>query len=236
MTRPEQKSKELQYARCASNLLNAAWTIEIPPDEEEWPDFKCKTNETEFGLEVTEVFLDEHKKGGSKSKKNEGNNSKTIADLAESYYSHVSAVPIMVHLLGDIIQTDKLLATLLDNISEFSDNDTKRFSPYQDCKLYVRQLPSEPKFDKYHHWIYVSDKVGWVANVGIKFLESKIMNKAKKLEKYSQNIDDIRLLLVSNRINNSGKAIPVENACCEKHGFTEVYYLSYPESLTNLGS
>ena len=45
-------------------------------------------------------------------------------------------------------------------------------------------------------------------------------------------LDDIRLLVVANRIMNSGKLSLQERPALNVRGFQVVYFLSYPESVT----
>jgi hypothetical protein len=58
--------------------------------------------------------------------------------------------------------------------------------------------------------------------------------KSKKLPGYKQcsGLDDIRLLIVANRIFNSGKLVLMKPAALDTRGFHVVYFFSYPESVT----
>lgn len=66
-------------------------------------------------------------------------------------------------------------------------------------------------------------------------IDDAIREKARNLSRYKTNISDVRLLLVSNRIFNSGKARSPEHMHCNTHGFNKVYYLSYPEEAWQFG-
>ncbi len=107
-----------------------------------------------------------------------------------------------------------------------------RVEPYHRCALYIRRLPLNG--GEYKRWQYVTDKVGWIRRIFAAQLESRIQEKAKKLKKYKKNISDVRLLLVSNKIFNSGKTKLEEKKGVKLFGFDEVYYLSYPDQITRL--
>lgn len=67
-------------------------------------------------------------------------------------------------------------------------------------------------------------------------IDKYITMKAVKVSKYQKNISDVRLLLVSNRMSNSGRAWLPEESKFKKQGFSEIYYLSYPDSVKKLSS
>jgi hypothetical protein len=106
--------------------------------------------------------------------------------------------------LGDIGHHDHLLNAILREVPQLSEFEQKRIEPYNGCVIYVRRLPDY--LGEYKRWNYVSDKVGWVSNINKDVIDKVIVGKAKNLPKYATNISDVRLLLVSDRIFNSGKA------------------------------
>lgn len=232
MTTKHQKSLELIYARKTGELLDESWKVEPSPDEVSWPDLIVTTKLEKFGLEVREIYHDESSKGSTK-KANEKNNLKKIKELADSYYK-VNGSSVKADLLGDIGHHDKLLNTIIREVPQLSEFEQKRIEPYNDCIIYVRRFPDQ--LGEYKRWNYVSDKVGLVSNIDKDLIERVIDEKAKKLPKYANNISDVRLLLVSNRIFNSGKAYLKNDIVCDIRGFNNVYYLSYPEAAWRLSS
>jgi hypothetical protein len=61
-------------------------------------------------------------------------------------------------------------------------------------------------------------------------MAAAIAKKAGELTRYrSAAGDDVRLLLVANRINNSGKLELEAGAQFDFHGFNAVYLFPYPE-------
>lgn len=86
------------------------------------------------------------------------------------------------------------------------------------------------------HWHGTNDRIGWVDTNPVRYIADMIAEKAVNLIRYkeSASLDDIRLLLVADRIMNSGKikfdgeVQPALDPC----GFKAVYFLSYPEEIT----
>lgn len=232
MTTEHQKNLETFYAEKASDLLGKSWKVRPSPGEVGWPDLLVTTEKGEFGLEVREIYLDETQRGSIK-KATENNNLKIIQKLADAYYKS-NLHPIKVSLLGDITNHDQILCTITNEVSQLSELGQKRIEPYSGCLIYIQRFPDQ--LGEFKGWDYVSDRVGGVCNVNKEVINRAIALKAKKLSKYTKNISDIRLLLVSDRILNSGKAQLADDITFNKHGFTIVYYLSYPVSVRELSS
>lgn len=226
MTTKHQKDDEKIYAEKTSELLHESWKVEPSPGEVGWPDLIVTTESERFGLEVREIYLDESSRGSTK-KANEQNNLQKINKLAKDYYKKTRS-SIMVDFLGDIRHHNQLLNTIISEVGQLSESEQKRIEPYRGCEIYILRLPDH--LGEYKRWNYISDKVGWVRNIDKDFIERFIVEKAKKLSKYKEKISDVRLLLVSNRIFNSGKARLANDMICDPHGFNKVYYLSYPET------
>jgi hypothetical protein len=230
MTTQHQKNLELIFAKEAGVLLGESWKVEPSPDEVSWPDLMVTTELGKFGLEVREIYLDESSTGSTK-KANENKNLKKIQKLADAYYK-ANCCSIKADLLGDIGHHDKLLNAIVKEVTQLSEFELKRIEPYDGCVIYVRRLPDQ--IGEYKRWNYVSDKVGWVSGIDKDIIDRAIVGKAKKIPKYSKNISDVRLLLVSNGIFNSGKALLEGAITCDTRGFNIVYYLSYPEAAWKL--
>lgn len=231
-TNLQKKVGEKFYAEKAAELLRESWAVEFPEDEINWPDLIVTTASENFGLEVRRIFSDEKKTGGSPKKEDEQNRQEKVKKLADDFYAK-SNFTIKVDFLGNIDQDDKLLNAIIDVAQRLLEFEQERIEAYDNCVVYVTKLPDQ--FGQYKRWTYVSDKVGWVRNIDANFIEKFIIEKAKKLPKYAAKITDVRLLLVSNRINNSGKCRLENNIVCNTYGFKEVYYLSYPVEAWKLG-
>lgn len=232
MTTEHQKSIEIMYAKKASELLDEAWKVKPSLDEVSWPDLIVTTELGEFGLEVREIYLDESSKGSAK-KANEENNLKKIKKIADAYYA-TTCFSIKANFLGDIGHHDRLLNAIMREVKQLSEFEQKRIEPYNGSVIYIRRLPDQ--LGEYKKWKYVSDIVGPVSNIDKDVINMAIDRKAKNLQKYAKKISDVRLLLVSDRIYNSGKARLKNDILCDARGFNKVYYLSYPETIWQLNS
>ena len=215
------------YAEKASKLLNESWEVEPSPDETNWPDLLVTTRSERFGLEVREFFPDESGKGSTK-KANEQNNLKNVKKLADAYYKN-NSFSIKVDLLGDIGQHEQLLSAITRVVPQLSEFEQERIEVCDGCIIYVRRLPDQ--LGQYKRWSYITDKVGWVSNIDKDLIDRVINEKANKLSKYTTHISDVRLLIISNRIFNSGKSHLKKNVTCDARGFKKVYYLSYPQEV-----
>jgi hypothetical protein len=70
-----------------------------------------------------------------------------------------------------------------------------------------------------------------------RIIADAIEKKAKEMARYKQAAgSDIRLLLVADRINNSGKLALSEGAEFDFQGFNAVYLFPYPEDVIVLDS
>ncbi len=232
MTTQYQKNIELIYAEKVAELLNEPWEVEPSPDEISWPDLVVTAQSGKFGLEVRELYFDEASKG-SANKAKEKVNLKTIQKLAAAYYKK-DCIPVKVDLLGDITERDKILSMLTKEVPKLSEMEQKRIQPYSGCVAYLRRLPNH--FREYRRWNYVSDKVGWVRKIDKAIIDRAITIKSKNLKKYQKNISDISLLLVSDRTYNSGKDRLENEFACNRRGFKNIYYFSYPVEVWCIGS
>ena len=232
MTTDYQKNIEEAYALKLSELLRETWQIDNAPNEVCWPDLLIGSNGDKFGLEVRELYSDESRKGSPKRAKESGNTQR-IKSICKKYYE-ISSTPIKVNFLGSIENIEVIINCIVAAINELKDFEQVRLEPYKGSLVFVTKLPVSCV--KYNRWVYVSDKVGWVSELDRKLIESKISEKAAKLPKYSENINDVRLLLVCNSLFNSGKfKIPKDNTL-KTQGFKKVYILSYPDSVYVIGS
>ena len=81
-------------------------------------------------------------------------------------------------------------------------------------------------------WFLVSDRVGFVNRKPLPVIQRQVAKKARKLNQYKAAVgSDVRLLLVADRLYQSGKLRLVEEASINTHGFRAVYFFSHPESV-----
>jgi hypothetical protein len=83
-------------------------------------------------------------------------------------------------------------------------------------------------------WYSVNHRVGWVDRNPMQRIAEAVGKKAKGPPRYRAAVgsDDIRLLMVADRINNSGKMELAEHASLDVQGFQVVYFFPYPETVT----
>jgi hypothetical protein len=226
MTTETQKWLELRYVTKAYEKLGKSWSVDSAPDESDWPDILAVEDGHKFGIEIREIFPDESTKG-SVNRRREANNDQSIRDIAKAYYED-SDLPISLKFIGDISNQTAIVNKLWSASKDIPDMDQVRLELSSSCTMYIRKLPS--RFENYNRWTYVSDRAGWVGKLDTDFIQEKIDEKSSKLEKYTRNIDDVRLLLVCNRDLNSGKFVYSPEGTINPSGFKEVYFLSYPDS------
>ena len=163
----------------------------------------------------------------------ESNNSQKICAIADKYYE-LSESTIKVNFLGRLENEERILSELNSINPDLAEFENVRLEPFRGCVLHVTKLPL--KLGKYKRWTYVSDRVGWVGELSDGLIQEKVNEKSKNIEKYSQRISDIRLLLVCNPGLNSGKFTYTPSGLIDCGGFKEVYFLSYPQSVCRLNS
>jgi len=76
-------------------------------------------------------------------------------------------------------------------------------------------------------WRFMKDSVGWVSRDAA-ILQNAIDKKAANLDEYRKACSDVRLLVVANRLLNSGKLAIDDGAAPNLCGFDVVYFLSHP--------
>ncbi len=82
-------------------------------------------------------------------------------------------------------------------------------------------------------WHSVNDRVGWVDRDAASRISDAITKKSQELPRYRQRVgSDVRLLIVADRIYNSGKLALDESRLVNLQGFRTVYFYSRPESVT----
>lgn len=235
MTSGSQKRDERNFVLKASQLLNISWEI---LEQREKPDFIIKEGALTFGLEVREIFLNENKnKGGSPVKQTEQHRSKKLENFAQGFEKK-SDLALHVRLLrkpdaGNISECElKQLhqALMAEKLESRETGYQTQFLLCCGTKVWVTK--------QFHsRWYVVNDRVGWVSQDPIELIQSAIDIKCKKLDTYRKNAGpDIRLLLVANHLNNSGKITlsPTTSRSIDLQGFKKVYFLSYPSEALEL--
>lgn len=69
---------------------------------------------------------------------------------------------------------------------------------------------------------------GWVRNLDYRLLEQTIQEKSGNLEEYRRKVSEVILLIVIDRMNESGKLQWPAQEMCNSHGFKSVYLHIFP--------
>ncbi|MEX0921411.1 MAG: hypothetical protein WDZ84_01430 [Rhodovibrionaceae bacterium] len=231
MTQPSKKQGERFFVEKAAELLGKRWSL--GPDRET-PDFVVTEGEQQFGLEVCEIFTGAQTNAGSHMKRRESDTQRAVNALRREYELKRS-FPLIVKFVGDMCEEN--VAVVLPALDALN-LSTKPFGHHDvidvdegETRLRVH-VTRALKAD----WFSVNDRVGWVDRNPIDRIVEEIKKKSDKLPRYRKCVgsNDIRLLIVANRIMNSGKLSLQEFSAFDVRGFHIVYFLSYPQSITIL--
>jgi hypothetical protein len=229
MTRERQKKRERAFVEEAARLLGAAWKM----DDREPPDFEITEGNGKFGLEVTEIFAGLNNHGGAEMKKRESKMDKRIDELRREYEAKHN-IALWVRFTGNVCHGTLAIVVKLLESADFPSRpmwEAVRLDGRNG--LYVRAR-KQPKAD----WQNIMDRVGWMDRWPHGKIADAIAKKANELPRYKAEVgDDVRLLIVADQFRNSGKLrLEQRDAAFDLHGFTKVYFYSYPESVVELTS
>lgn len=227
MTTAAQKRIERNYLDEAIRSLGVVWTI---LEERDPPDFIIADGDRRFGLDVAEIFHGRRTASGSQMKKAESDMQKQLDNLRREYERQTGII-LSVKFLGRIAPD-----TLANVVPELLALDlAAQPLAYQTTieiligfeaplKLFVTKS-NRPD------WLAVGHRVGFVTRNPDPFIAEEIAKKSLKLAQYKALVggDDIRLLLVADRIKNSGKMGHTTDGEFDFCGFKAVYFFPYPE-------
>ena len=228
MTRSVQKQHERFFVEQAICSLGVDWTIHAERDP---LDFIIADGNHLFGLEVADIFVGHQNKNGSSVKKSESYRQKQLNNIRSEYEGNTD-IKLCVKFLGCL--TTKNLEKVVPNLIAL--NLAEKPMAYQTCveiqngleaplKLYVTKTSRS-------EWFMMSDRVGFVAPNSDEIIAREIESKSNKILQYMSIAgNDVRLLLVANRLQNSGKLGCMTNSLFDFHGFTEIYFYPYPEKV-----
>jgi hypothetical protein len=228
MTKPAQKRRERFFVEQAICSLGAGWTVR---EERDPPDFIIADGDHIFGLDVADIFAGSQNKHGSLRKRAESNTQKDLDSLRHQYEVN-TGVNLCVKFLGRIAP-DSLASVVSELVA--LDLAAKPLA-YQTVveiqigleaplKLYVTKTMRSD-------WFAMSDRVGFVTPNPDTVLAGEIARKSKKLTLHKSIVgDDVRLLLVADRTQNSGKIGHTPHGAFDFHGFRAVYFFPYPDEV-----
>jgi len=227
MTRAFKKVRERSFVEEAAKHLGAAWHI---GDDREHPDFLIAEGGKKFGLEVTEVFAGTQSRAGSAMKILESGKHKRIESLRQAFEA-TQAVPLRVQFVGDFC--DSNLTNVVDALIAID---------FPSKPVAHRVILDEHNGLRVHatkalrpEWYNVMDRVGWLDRAPQRKIADAIKSKAQELPRYKSAAGaDVRLLIVADRLQNSGKLSLEYDATFDLRGFQSVYFYSRPECVTVL--
>jgi hypothetical protein len=211
----------------AAKSLGKTWSF---GDDREHPDFVVTEGTEQFGLEVSDIFIGPKSDAGSAMKQQESHTQRTVNALRFQYEAAAST-PLHVRFVGNLnaetvaLVIPELIASdlpskpvghrlVIDTGTGLRVHVTKSFRP---------------------DWYSVNARVGFVDRNPQTIIAEAIEKKSKELPRYHEVAGpDIRLLLVADRIHNSGKMMLEEPPAFDLHGFRAVYFFPYPEEASVL--
>ena len=226
------KKRERFFAEEAAKLMGKTWSL--GPDREH-PDFFVTDGAQQFGLEVCEIFTGRQGRAGSAMKEIESNTQRAVDALRREYES-ITNLPLIVKLVGDVCAENLSLvvpALVAEDLA--SKPDTYRAKIDLNTGLRAGLCVYVTKALR-PNWFIMRDRVGWEYRNPMPRIAEAIKTKSRELPRYRADVgsDDIRLLIVANRINNSGKFMLEEQAQFNLEGFTVVYFFLYPEPMISI--
>ncbi len=225
VTRSLQKRRERFFVEEAKRVLGKTWSL--GPDCEH-PDFLVTEDARQFGLEVAEIFNGPMRRAGAAMKEMESNQQRSI-ELLRTEYEATSNIPLSVKFAGTL--NAKTMAKVVQALvaEEFASKSLGH-QVVIDVAKGLRVFATKAIRPD---WLRVNARVGWVNANPTTLINDLIEKKSKKLPKYLEAAGpDVRLLIVADRIYNSGKMMLEERTSLNLRGFQVVYFYSYPDSVT----
>ena len=155
----------------------------------------------------------------------ESKNQKAVEALRIEY-EEITSIPLRVQFLGDL-SADNMATVVPALVAEdFAPKPILHHVIIKSGDGFSVHVKKAFRAD----WFSVNDRVGWVDCNPAQCIADAVEKKSKKLPAYREAVGpDIRLLLVADRINNSGKLMLKERPELDVRGFQAVYFFSYPE-------
>ena len=227
MTTVLQKKRERFFVEQAIRSLGADWTIIA---EREPPDFLIGDGGRQFGLEVIDIFMGPQTSAGSAMKKAESEMQRVLNAL-RAEYEKVDPGPLLVKFVGRI-EADTLAPVVRGLIDLDLTTKPLAFQAIFDTQLGLRVHVTKSYRAE---WFSVMDRVGWVDRNPQQLIAEAIEAKSAKLADYQALAGpDIRLLLVADAVQNSGKIRFADEAAFDLRGFKAAYLFPFPADVVIL--
>lgn len=207
--------------------------------DDEKPDFKIKFPEKIVGVEVTNLYKDERRKG-SPIKRNESDRNSWLSKVSEKYYE-ISKLPLRVQILISMGELDGDPEALSYELAQRNKIEVWKRAEFEfkltdKCKLKIFFVRLPAKLERYNRWTFIDNHVGFSRAIDKTIIQEKIKGKAAKLPEYKKRYEEVILLIVLDRICESGMFhANTDKIAFDKDGFSSVYLALYPESYIKIG-
>jgi len=210
-------------------LRSTGWDVESVAETER-PDFIVTVNGRRLGVEIRRVFKDGGRRG-SMSHRAERERARFLRRAAETYYA-LDGASINVKVLsrgawhhGDPAAfATRLLKATPGHAWEESKIGASHSAA--DPEAFVTRLPLAA--GRHVRWMVIGDSVGWVRSIRWTDIEGIVREKADCLEAYRGRANEVILVLVADRLTESGMLRYVDPAVTGgRHGFTAVYWYEH---------
>jgi hypothetical protein len=223
------KQRERFFVEEAARHFGKTWDL---GGDRERPDFVVTEGGSQFGLEVTEIFMGPQGHSGSTLKAMESFAQRSLNELQRQYES-IADVPLTAQFVGNM-EADNLATVVPALVAQDLPSKSMGYHFVHDTTVLH---PNRARLSVHvtkgrRNWFSVNDRVGFVDRGPNGIIAAAIEIKANDLARYKAAAGaDVRLLLVANRINNSGRLALEETSRFDLHGFNAVYFFPYPEAV-----
>lgn len=218
--------------------------VQIVKEREE-PDFLVRFEERLIGIEVTQLFVS-HVANGPLPQAQESISDKIVCRARQIYEAtgappaHVSVCFASGHELRQIDRdgTAKLLASFVSglNLSAWERADWRPGYPgplpFEIAFVHALGVPAS----EMAHWTVA--RAGWVAPVSVDALQSRVDEKAARLPKYQESVEENWLLVVADGMKPSQlfEVRPEFEAHKVASPFARTYFYAHPDrAIVELG-
>ncbi len=160
-------------------------------------------------------------------KAKESTTQRRVNDLRLEYEA-IASIPLSVKFVGDMSAANMstvVSALVAEDLPSKPTGHHFIFDSHSGLRVHVRKALRPD-------WYSVNDRVGFVDRNPGEIITAAIEKKAKELTRYKAAAGpDVRLLLVADRIQNSGKLMLEGRPAFDFQGFRAVYLFPYPESV-----
>jgi hypothetical protein len=169
-------------------------------------------------------------------KRVESNTARSL-DALRREYEAIANIPLRVRLVGDMCAENLALVVPALVAEDFASKPVAhqtKIAPNTGLRAGLSIYATKALRPD---WFSMNDRVGWVDHGAMPRIAAAVAEKSKKLRQYQHAVGtDIRLIVIADRVNNSGKLTLSEQAPLNLQGFRAVYFLSYPEDVVVFGS